>query len=227
MLGGLASALALTTPRKWLNLYEDTTQYLTYSALILLIYYSILAVGGVYCFRVPHNRTRGGTPELLRMTLGTAMATVAIAVMFILFGAPISSQHMATLIAALNVALLGVTPAILTVKPTVENWRRALLASPFGLATVPEQWASGFFWSTMITCWIFAYFIPLDWDRPWQKWPLPILGGAYLGNLIGLLVVLLRCLVLPVARADFLQSEEIRLEMVRDQAAVATEKKTT
>ncbi|KAJ1820563.1 hypothetical protein LPJ56_003409 [Coemansia sp. RSA 2599] len=55
----------------------------------------------------------------------------------------------------------------------------------------------------------------MDWDRPWQKWPIPIIMGAFLGNLFGLLFVAIRCLVLPLARADFQESERIKREMTR------------
>jgi phosphatidylinositol glycan class F len=33
--------------------------------------------------------------------------------------------------------------------------------------------------------WIGAVPIPLDWDREWQKWPVTILTGAYVGWAVG------------------------------------------
>ncbi|KAJ2781934.1 Glycosylphosphatidylinositol (GPI) anchor assembly protein [Coemansia javaensis] len=220
-LGGIASALALAAPRRGLDLYESPAKYLAVSASVLLGYYAILAFADIYCFEAPdgsaqqqqqkqrRRRRRLGVGARVRkvggMCLGTAAAAGVIAAGLVLFGAPLASQHGATLAAAANVALLAVTPAILTLDADPDAWRRALLAG--GAKTVPEQWAAGFFWCTMGAAWASAFFIPLDWDRPWQRWPIPIVGGAYLGNLLSLLYVLVRCFVLPVARADYAESE--------------------
>lgn len=32
-----------------------------------------------------------------------------------------------------------------------------------------------------VGAWLGAIPIPLDWDRDWQKWPVTIVVGAYLG----------------------------------------------
>ncbi|KAJ2000182.1 Glycosylphosphatidylinositol (GPI) anchor assembly protein [Coemansia thaxteri] len=224
MLGAMASAMALVSPRKSLNLYDYPIKYLSVTSAILFAYYAILAFAGIYCFKVPDRRnhqprrsslsSRGFA--VLRMGAATLVAALAISLSFVLFGAPFASQHALTFMAALNVALLGVTPAILTLEPTPDAWKSALL---HGAKSVPERWAAGFFWPTMLTCWLSASVIPLDWDRPWQKWPIPVVGGAFLGNLLGLLYVLLRCFILPLARADYAESERIKRDMVRGMAA--------
>jgi phosphatidylinositol glycan class F len=36
--------------------------------------------------------------------------------------------------------------------------------------------------------WIGAIPIPLDWDREWQKWPVTIVVGLYIGAVVGKLV---------------------------------------
>ncbi|KAJ2811896.1 hypothetical protein H4S07_001764 [Coemansia furcata] len=221
MLGGMASAMALVTPRKTLNLYDSPVKYLTVTAMVLFGYYAILAFAGIYCFKVGGRRqltAAARVTAVLRMALATLAAALAIALGLVLFGAPLASKHGETFMAALNMALLGVTPAILTLKPTAEAWRKALLLGGQG---VPERWAAGLFWPTFAAAWSAAYFIPLDWDRPWQKWPIPIVGGAFLGNLAGLLYVLLRCFILPLARADYADTERSKRQMVRDLQAQA------
>lgn len=42
-----------------------------------------------------------------------------------------------------------------------------------------------YFISIVIGCWISCIVIPLDWDRDWQNWPIPIVIGAYLGAFTG------------------------------------------
>ena len=36
--------------------------------------------------------------------------------------------------------------------------------------------------------WIGAIPIPLDWDREWQKWPVTIVVGLYVGAVVGKLL---------------------------------------
>jgi len=38
---------------------------------------------------------------------------------------------------------------------------------------------------TCIGAWFGAVPIPLDWDRDWQRWPITIVTGAYIGWAIG------------------------------------------
>ncbi|KAJ2687620.1 hypothetical protein IWW39_002802 [Coemansia spiralis] len=219
MLGGMASAIALVSPRKSLNIYDSPVKYLTVTATVLFLYYAILAFAGIYCFKVPTTRrksmsTGARIAAVLYMGVATVVASLAISLGLVLFGAPLASQHAETFMAALNMALLGVTPAILTLKPSTEAWVKALLSGES--KSVPELWAAGLFWSTFVASWSAAYFIPLDWDRPWQKWPIPTVGGAFLGNLAGLLYVLLCCFVLPLARADYAETEHSKRTMVRE-----------
>jgi len=45
----------------------------------------------------------------------------------------------------------------------------------------------------MVGAWVGAWTIPLDWDRPWQIWPIPCALGAVGGYGIGLLAACLAC----------------------------------
>ena len=40
--------------------------------------------------------------------------------------------------------------------------------------------------TTVLGCWLAAIVLPLDWDRPWQQWPVPCVYGALLGYALGL-----------------------------------------
>ncbi|SCU87038.1 LAMI_0D04478g1_1 [Lachancea mirantina] len=42
-----------------------------------------------------------------------------------------------------------------------------------------------YFLSICIGCWVSCVVIPLDWDRPWQEWPIPLVVGGYLGAFVG------------------------------------------
>ncbi|KAJ2521234.1 hypothetical protein GGI11_001718 [Coemansia sp. RSA 2049] len=225
VLGGLANAVSLVTPRQGLNVYDTPVKYLAVTAGVLFAYYGILAFADIYCFKAPLRGSAAGRRRRLTVarrvrkvaTMGAATlaASAAIAGVFVLFGAPVATQQAETLMAAVNVSLLAVTPAILTLRPTAAAWRRALLSvEPH--KSVPEKWASALFWCSVAPAWAAAYFVPMDWGRPWQRWPIPIVGGAFLGNLVGLLYVAVRCFVIPAARADFIESEDARRRMARE-----------
>jgi hypothetical protein len=40
-------------------------------------------------------------------------------------------------------------------------------------------------WGASLGAWCGAMVIPLDWDRPWQKWPVPCVAGAVAGFGLG------------------------------------------
>jgi phosphatidylinositol glycan class F len=37
----------------------------------------------------------------------------------------------------------------------------------------------------VLGAWLGAVPIPLDWDRDWQRWPVTILVGLYVGHCVG------------------------------------------
>ncbi|KAF0684399.1 Aste57867_23634 [Aphanomyces stellatus] len=41
---------------------------------------------------------------------------------------------------------------------------------------------------TLLGTYLGTVFLPLDWDRPWQQWPLPCVYGAAYGHALGALV---------------------------------------
>jgi len=54
--------------------------------------------------------------------------------------------------------------------------------------------------------WLGSIVIPLDWDRPWQAWPVPCVLGAFLFYMIGTVVGLVVSIVMRqrAARSEFL-----------------------
>lgn len=60
-----------------------------------------------------------------------------------------------------------------------EDWIKALRGS------LPLTDVYGGFLGGILGSWVGAIPIALDWDRPWQVWPLTILLGATAGVLLG------------------------------------------
>ena len=52
-------------------------------------------------------------------------------------------------------------------------------------ANAPMDETFGALVGSVFGAWLGAVPIPLDWDREWQKWPVTIVVGTYLGGLLG------------------------------------------
>ncbi|KAL2222448.1 phosphoethanolamine transferase [Thermoascus aurantiacus ATCC 26904] len=122
------------------------------------------------------------TPALLSLTLTFLLGTPVFAILLVLFGAPFTTHHPHTLLCAAHMALLSAAPLIYVHGVDGHVWR--------------EIWAvnrpADPVWGGALGCGVGAWFgaipIPLDWDRPWQAFPITIITGAYIGYAVGSLI---------------------------------------
>ena len=97
--------------------------------------------------------------------------------LFVLFGAPATTHTPHTALLALHVALLLGPPLFYTHGVSAQAWREVMSAFlPFD---EPGVW--GGLIGALVGAWLGAVPIPLDWDREWQKWPVTVLTGVWLG----------------------------------------------
>ena len=84
-----------------------------------------------------------------------------------------------TLLWAVWTASYGVVPLarIMSITPST------IFQLVSGKRQLQDENAILFAWSVMIMNWMASVVIPLDWNRSWQKWPVPnsIIGGACSG----------------------------------------------
>ena len=117
---------------------------------------------------------------------GLVAGTAAFHVIAILFGAPINILVGRTFVWAAIQAALVTMPACQALGFDGDKWRRCFARSEFrgpaetlicapALASVAGSWAG-------------AIPIPLDWDRPWQAWPVTCIVGALVGYATGAIV---------------------------------------
>lgn len=105
----------------------------------------------------------------------------------VIFGAPILTQHYETFFFALLMTILTALPCVLHLD--TENIP-VLFLSLFEGTDIHTY----YFWNirlTILGAWLGAVVIPLDWNRPYQKWPIPCcigaMGGCYIANIFSLL----------------------------------------
>ncbi|KAF2825748.1 hypothetical protein CC86DRAFT_324342 [Ophiobolus disseminans] len=121
-------------------------------------------------------------PAFLSLLLAALAATPLLTATLVLFGAPVTTHHLHTLLSGAHIALLSTLPLVYVHGVRGETWRQivALL--------MPIDEVYGGMIGTMLGAWLGAVPIPLDWDREWQKWPVTIVTGAYIGYAVGKLL---------------------------------------
>ncbi|KAI0701944.1 GPI biosynthesis protein family Pig-F-domain-containing protein [Cytidiella melzeri] len=139
-----------------------------------------------------------------RATVNAAAATMAASVgyhiVIVLFGAPVASHLLLTYVLALLLSLLTVwTPTYVIGLPTLSadsdslvrrmTWIRLFAElsprSPIERSLVYPTVGA------LLGCWTGVIPIGLDWERPWQAWPLTPAWGAMCGYILGSLWALL------------------------------------
>ncbi|BES87923.1 GPI biosynthesis protein family Pig-F [Nesidiocoris tenuis] len=116
------------------------------------------------------------------------LGTIFFYVVAVLFGAEILSKHEETL-------MFGAFTSLLTIFPmTLHTGRQAVMkfmANQPALNMFHKLFYRTFQF-TLVGAWVGAAFIPLDWERPWQAWPITCSFGALIGNIMGYLFVLVQ-----------------------------------
>ncbi|KAK4634508.1 Glycosylphosphatidylinositol anchor biosynthesis protein 11 [Fulvia fulva] len=121
-------------------------------------------------------------PAFLSFVLTFTLSAPLLYIIVILFGAPLVSHHLHTLLLAIHLALLT-TPHLFYVHGLqVSTWTRLVSLQQ------PVDEVYGMALGACVGAWIGTIPIPLDWDREWQKWPITIICGLYAGAVIGKVV---------------------------------------
>ncbi|CAN6627762.1 hypothetical protein TRVA0_011S01926 [Trichomonascus vanleenenianus] len=118
---------------------------------------------------------------ILAAVLSLILSALVFALL-ILFGAPLSSYVMETFLCAVHISLLSVQPLVYVYNLDSNIWRDIISVK------LPLNGVYGASVGTWFGAWLGAIPIPLDWDRPWQQWPITILAGAYAGTALGTVV---------------------------------------
>lgn len=125
-----------------------------------------------------HNRNK--LREIFKCIFLTILMTVLYFVTATLFGASLITKYEETLMLSLELALFTVFASCLHVG--VDTTKSLLFgADPKDDVSKMIQFSIQ---CTIFGAWIGAVVIPLDWNRPWQQWPIPCWLGALAGYVL-------------------------------------------
>lgn len=141
--------------------------------------------------KVKKHRYKDKLMEFLKCSVLIIAMVMLYFILSVLFGAAIFENHEETLMFSLLLGILTVVPSCLNFG---SNCTISLLIDLMGnYRDTLVSCAARSIRLTLFGAWAGAIFIPLDWDREWQIWPIPCSLGAIAGyaysNLLNLLCV--------------------------------------
>ena len=123
-------------------------------------------------------------PGLLRAGKFLCIGWISIWLVVVALGAPLTRCLAHSWLLSLSLASLSVLPLAALNRNPIHA-----LCSPLRNLD-PEEWCAVVpCLSTACGAWLGAIPISLDWNRPWQRWPLTPLFGGLLANILGLIYV--------------------------------------
>ncbi|KAF3933168.1 hypothetical protein ABW19_dt0208408 [Dactylella cylindrospora] len=118
-------------------------------------------------------------PAILALVLAAFVGTPVICILLVLFGAPVTTHLAHTALCASHLSLLAVFPLIYSYQVQAAQWKEIISL------LLPMNEVYGGTLGACLGAWLGAIPIPLDWDREWQKWPVTIVVGIYMGYAVG------------------------------------------
>lgn len=136
-------------------------------------------------------RTMFGKSKLkdgLKNVVVTSLVMFVYFIIAILYGAEVFNKYEETFMFSSLMAVLTIFPACINLGP------QSVFALVLGSKPVNKLEALLYqnLYFTVVGAWLGAFVIPLDWDRPWQVWPIPCSCGALTGYFLSHIIILLQ-----------------------------------
>ncbi|XP_068631346.1 phosphatidylinositol-glycan biosynthesis class F protein [Battus philenor] len=126
------------------------------------------------------NRNRAG--DVVKSCIFLLGAMFSFFVGIILFGAPVLECHEETLMLSALLTILTVFPLLAHSGPEA-SLQLLFAVRNYSRDTIIEMLVNNAL-LTVCGAWLGAVVIPLDWNTPWQQWPIPCYLGAIGGYLL-------------------------------------------
>ncbi|KAG8857064.1 hypothetical protein FRB96_005994 [Tulasnella sp. 330] len=164
---------------------------------------------------------RGRSAAIRGAVTSTMITTPIIYVLLVLFGAPLTSHCVQTFLLSTLLSLLCVyTPAYALGMPSwsattssafMHRLNYVRLFSEVSIRTHLDRALVYPILGTLVGCWLGAIPLPLDWDRPWQAWPLVPAYMAILGHIVGSAFSLITSVIVTLAEYNKQQQHKTKL----------------
>ena len=126
---------------------------------------------------------------LFKYTAGLLISWLLVIYVAICFGAPLYQEHWETGTFVTLLCCQSVWPIILIEGFDLEKLQKIINGHGLDiLKQVLYLQAAG----ATFGAWLGAFLIPLDWDRPWQVWPLTCVIGSYCTTFLSFIISLAR-----------------------------------
>ncbi|KZZ87376.1 GPI biosynthesis protein Pig-F [Ascosphaera apis ARSEF 7405] len=113
--------------------------------------------------------------SILSLLIPVIVGTPLLYTLTVLFGAPLTTHTLETLLLAAHMSILAGAPLVYVHGMDGGKWAQIV-----GLS-MPWDGVFGGSLGVLVGAWFGAVPIPLDWDRAWQAYPITIITGAYIG----------------------------------------------
>lgn len=140
--------------------------------------------------------------SVMKFIVGSCLLSAIYYTIIILFGAPVISLQEETIMLTLTLITLTFVPACLHLG--IDNALGLLFGIQANSADIFVESVKTNVKFTLMGTWLGAIAIPLDWDRPWQVWPVPCVTSALIGYTLAHLFTLVSMLpIMKQAKAKF------------------------
>jgi len=148
----------------------------------ILLFYSF-SMFSMYLLSTSISETSTISIFFFRSLLGICVGTIFFYIIAVLFGAPVLQLMTPTMTWSIIQSICVILPLAASRHFDINLWKRVYaLNDPRTAFELCASW--GGIGST-VGAWFGACLIPLDWDEPWQTWPITLIYGGSLGFIVG------------------------------------------
>ncbi|XP_014375940.1 phosphatidylinositol-glycan biosynthesis class F protein isoform X1 [Alligator sinensis] len=104
----------------------------------------------------------------------------------VLYGAPLIESVLETFLFAVLLSTFTTLNCLCMLGPNIQAWIRVF--SKNGAMSIWDNSLQITTMCSIVGAWLGAFPIPLDWDRPWQVWPISCSLGVTFGYVAGLII---------------------------------------
>jgi hypothetical protein len=148
----------------------------------VLLFYSF-SMFSMYLLNKTISEQTKITHFLFRSVIGLFLGVAFFYIIAVIFGAPIMQLMLQTVTWGVVQSIFVIVPLASARSFDISVWQRVYALNDS--RTSFELCSSWGGIGSIIGAWLGACLIPLDWDEPWQKWPITLIHGGTFGFVIG------------------------------------------